>query len=277
MNKELLYYLSKKPELYAPSTSKFWDDEHISIGMLEAHLAPDLEAATRRQEFVQRSAAWIASIADPKKRPKLLDLGCGPGIYGEFFAMAGFQVTGVDLSGRSIQYAIDHAAKNQLDITYHCQNYLTIDYDQEFDIITLIYCDFGVLSYEDRILLLSKIHRALKPGGIFLFDAWTPWQYAQEKETSSFSYNYGGFWSPKPYVCLSSFYRYDVFHTILDQYVIVEEDNLQCYNIWNHCFTSEEIQQDLSKVGFHYFEYFENVAGDPISDESKTICAIAVK
>ena len=30
-----------KPELYAPSTGKFWDDEHISKGMLEAHLNPN--------------------------------------------------------------------------------------------------------------------------------------------------------------------------------------------------------------------------------------------
>jgi hypothetical protein len=36
-NKQLLQYLSKKPTLYAPSSSKFWDDEYISKGMLEAH------------------------------------------------------------------------------------------------------------------------------------------------------------------------------------------------------------------------------------------------
>ena len=35
-----------KPELYAPSTGNFWDDKHISKGMLEAHLDPDINAAT---------------------------------------------------------------------------------------------------------------------------------------------------------------------------------------------------------------------------------------
>ena len=29
-----------KPELYAPSSSAFWDDPHISEGMLSAHLEP---------------------------------------------------------------------------------------------------------------------------------------------------------------------------------------------------------------------------------------------
>jgi hypothetical protein len=36
-----------KPELYAPSTSNFWNDEHISKGMLEAHLNPSWDAASR--------------------------------------------------------------------------------------------------------------------------------------------------------------------------------------------------------------------------------------
>ena len=40
MFNELKKY-SIKPELYAPSTDKFWDDEHISKGMLEAHLNPN--------------------------------------------------------------------------------------------------------------------------------------------------------------------------------------------------------------------------------------------
>ena len=35
-----------KPPLYSQSTNKFWDDEHISKGMLEAHLNPNWDAAT---------------------------------------------------------------------------------------------------------------------------------------------------------------------------------------------------------------------------------------
>ncbi|MGE5494383.1 MAG: methyltransferase domain-containing protein [Burkholderiales bacterium] len=40
----------------------------------------------------------MAKTAHPVKRPRLLDLGCGPGIYAELFAKKGFCVTGVDFS-----------------------------------------------------------------------------------------------------------------------------------------------------------------------------------
>ena len=72
-----------KPELYTPSTCPFWDEEHISKGMLEAHLNPELNAATRKHDFVDKSVNWIASIAPPVQFKNLLDLGCGPGIYAE--------------------------------------------------------------------------------------------------------------------------------------------------------------------------------------------------
>ena len=34
----------------------------------------------------------------------------------------------------------------------------------------MIFTDFGVLLPDDRAELLSNIHRALKPGGCFIFD-----------------------------------------------------------------------------------------------------------
>ena len=46
---QLRAYL-QKPRLYAPSTGEFWNDPHISKGMLEAHLNPQVDAATRKHE-----------------------------------------------------------------------------------------------------------------------------------------------------------------------------------------------------------------------------------
>ncbi|WP_411681994.1 hypothetical protein [Clostridium thailandense] len=46
MLNELFKYL-KKPELYAESSKEFWNDEHISKKLLEAHLDPNFEGASR--------------------------------------------------------------------------------------------------------------------------------------------------------------------------------------------------------------------------------------
>ena len=168
MNNKIIDFLKSQPMLYAESDDAFWDDEHISKYMLAAHLNPDCDNASRKQEGILNSVNWITELSGGPTKKKLLDLGCGPGIYAELLAEKGFQVTGIDFSQRSVNYAIDSSKEKNLDITYHYQNYLDIDYEEEFDVVILIYCDFGVLSPENRSVLLRKIHQALKPGGILI-------------------------------------------------------------------------------------------------------------
>lgn len=66
-----------------------WEDEYISKNMLKAHLDENYDSATRKLEFVRRSVDWISETLPPSDYPALLDLGCGPGIYGEFFSKKG--------------------------------------------------------------------------------------------------------------------------------------------------------------------------------------------
>ena len=277
MFEELLKYVSRRPDAYEPGETAFWNDAHISKGMLKTHLNLDEDLATRRLDFVRRSAGWIAQTADPAKRPSLLDLGCGPGIYAGLFYAQGFSVTGVDISPRSIAYARERAAAEGMDIEYRCQDYLDIDDTDAFDVATLIYCDFGVLSPENREKLLKKIFCALKPGGLFIVDVCTMKQYEGREETAEWSYSGGGLWSASPYACLYSFHRYDDCRTFADRYVIVEADRVRCFHIWNHGFTVQELEADLRAAGFSAVSFFMNVAGEPWTEESKTLCAVAQK
>lgn len=188
MIRQLSAFLTK-PQIYASSTGEFWNDAHISKGMLAAHLNPQEDAATRRHEFLDRSVRWISKIAPPSQYKYLLDLGCGPGLYAQRFHEAGYSVIGVDFSRRSIAYAKEQAIQQNSAIEYRYQNYLTIDYKNQFDVVTLIYCDYAVLPVADRLLLLNKIYKALRQNGKFIVDVFTPkmrkneshtWQYCEE-------------------------------------------------------------------------------------------------
>jgi SAM-dependent methyltransferase len=277
MYQKLFNYLKNRPTLYAPSTSKFWDDEHISKGMLEAHLNPDIDPASRNHAFIDRSVEWISKITYSSEYRKILDLGCGPGINAERFAKSSCQVTGIDFSKRSIQYAIASARRQELDIEYRYQDYLSIAYDQEFDVATLIYCDFGVLSGGDRAELLRLVNRSLKPGGTFVFDVFNPNQYKGIEEYRRFSYSEGGFWCEEPYTVLESLYRYDESNTFLRQYLVLSEDETRCYNIWEHTFTTDELLRDLTEAGFGQVIFYGDVAGADYHAEGNIICAVAHK
>ena len=268
----------RRPIPYEESTSAFWNDGHISKGMLEAHINPNLDSATRSHAFVESSVRWIADMLPPARYNKLLDLGCGPGIYAELFHEAGYRVTGVDLSMRSIEYARDSATRKSMNIDYTCGNYLDMGYRETFDLITLIYCDFGVLSDADRKTLLQKAFCALKPGGSLLFDVFTEKKYRDKPEFRDWSSAESGFWSGKPHLCLHTFYRYDDTATFLDRYIVATEDSVNCYNVWEHVFTPDELRRDLTDAGFNpHIDLHGDVTGAPYIPEGETICVVATR
>jgi len=270
-----LFRLLLPPPLYAPGPEPFWDDEYISGRMLEAHLDPGSDGASRNHEFIRRSAEWIAALTEAPEGKKLLDLGCGPGLYTGIFREKGFSVWGLDLSRRSIDYAERNTAP---DIVYQCGNYLTLPFPEEVDLATMIYCDFGVLPPEDRKSLLRKVHAALAEGGMFVFDVFTPDQYAETTENESVEYAaHGGFWSPSPYFCITQRRSYEEYTTFLRQIAVLTEESCRAYHIWEHVFTPDELRTELEEAGFSAVRFHGDVAGATWTGRGKTLAAVAVK
>ena len=279
--KEILMKLVKKPALETVNKNSvyqaLWNDEHISKGMLEAHLSPTWDAASRNHKFIEQSIHWIATIAPPRQYSKLLDLGCGPGLYAEGFAKVGYLVTGVDFSKRSIDYATHQTKLNKSNIQYHYQNYLTMDYLEEFDVITLIYCDYAPLSKSDRMTLLKKVYQALKPNGVFIFDVFTSKMRKEEIQTWQY-HKEGGFFFEKPHLLLEATYQYDnPDKTELHQHIVVTENEVKCYVGQNHYFTKKELLSETQPIGFSKYEFYGDVAGANYSRDGETICGVFTK
>ena len=280
MNTKLLALLSK-PKLDTYTTSSLyhalWDNEHISKGMLESHLNPDENGATGTHKFVEQSVQWISNIAPLPRYRRLLDLGCGPGIYAEHFTKKGYSVTGIDYSKRSINYAIDQSTQTGSGIEYIYQNYLTIDYEGQFDVITIINKDYPVLSLSDRNILLGKVYQALAPGGKFVFDVFTQKVRSDEKCIWGI-YDNGGFFNEEPYLLLEAIHQYtDDDQTQLHQYVVVTANDIACYICPNHYFSLESIRSEVMAFGFKAFEFYGNVAGADYSEQGEIICVVLTK
>lgn len=265
-----------RPPLYAPSDGEFWADPHISKGMLAAHLNPDLDAASRTGEFIARSAGWIASQLPVGDYPRMVDLGCGPGLYASLFSKEGYRVTGIDLSPRSLRWAREQAEKEGLSIDYIEGSYLQGELPP-CDAALLIYCDYGALSPVDRRVLLKKVYGALRPGGVLLLDVFTPLRHVGKEESHSFEYlSAGGFWSPQPHLWLHSFFPYGD-GVVLRRTVVVTESGLRRYHIWDQDFTPESFTAELTDGGFSSVTLFGDAAGAPLSSDSPTLCALVVK
>ena len=270
--------LSRKPRIFAKSTAPFWDDKHISKSMLELHLAPNVSAASRKHSFIDRSVKWLVKEAKLRAGSKVLDLGCGPGMYCARLADRGIQVTGIDISKRSLDYARREAKRQGHNIRYKRASYMSVQYGKAFDLAILIYRDLSVLSNKDRDTVLKKTYAALKPRGCFVFDVSSKQRYALAAETNQSSCEESGFWRPKRHRILTNVYKYPEQKTILTQCVVASGNNdIDCYRIWDHCYIKKEVVAMLAKVGFRTIGTFGDVAGKKLSKQSKTIAVIAQK
>ena len=263
---DTLFHLLRKPALWQRSTEPFWDDEHISKGMLEAHLNPDWDAASRPHSLIDRSVEWLSSVIPAGS--KVLDIGCGPGLYTKRLSDRGYDVTGMDYSKRSIAYAKSQDAKTE----YIFQNYLELDYNAVFDAVTLIYCDYPALIPDERKILLGKVYKALKPGGLFILDVNTDKYFAKKSNKTSWTLcENGGYWNTEPYICLESTYLYENNTVAVDQYVVITNSGIKEYLNWFTEYSIEKLRDETSPFGFKVKNVFDDVWGSPHTGEAETL------
>lgn len=265
MNFKKLTEISKKPALYEPGDDMMWTDPYVSKQLLKIHLDPELDSATRKPESIRRTLSFIKGYCK-NSGMHILDLGCGPGLYTEKLAKDGHHVTGMDISENSIEYARSRARKNNLQIEYICQNYLELDVLNRYDLVIMIFTDFGVLLPGDREALLSKIYNALIPGGIFIFDVLNDKNLDDKfPEEQAWTVKEGGFWRKDKYLELINGFHYPENHVYLMQHSIMDEkDNLIRYRFWTHYFNPVTFVPELSDYGFENIECFENIL--PLGD-----------
>lgn len=270
--------LQQKPAPFTPGQPLFWDDPHISSQMLEFHLNPNVEAASRKPETIDRSVEWLIKILGLRIGASLLDLGCGPGLYASRFARAGFRVTGVDYSRRSIDYAIRYANANQLDIVYRYENYLDLKDENQYDAVFLIYGDFCPLNPEQRKTLLQNIQRALKPNGKFVLDVSTREHRRIHGNKNRWYAAESGFWKPGPHLVLEEGFDYPEESIWLDQYTVLEADGrTTVYRNWFQDYTPESITQELSQAGFLVETLYRDLTGEPYTSDTEWIGVITHK
>lgn len=56
----------QKPEPFTTGEELFWDDPHISKGMLEAHLNPTIDAASRRPVTIENTVKNLCETMNLK-------------------------------------------------------------------------------------------------------------------------------------------------------------------------------------------------------------------
>lgn len=269
--------INERPDVYARYTApQLWDSPDISEMMLRFHLDGSVDLASRRSEFIVASLGWIGRTFGLGPRSSVVDLGCGPGLYAHELARTGADVTGIDFSARSIDYARDRAREDGLDIDYVYADYLSWQPGTRFDLALMIMCDFCALSPSQRSQLLARAHDLLEPGGAFLFDVYSLAYYATWEEQAAYGPGLmDGFWSARPYYGFLNTYRYDEARVVLEKYTIVEQDRVSEYFNWFQHYDAASLRAEIEAAGLAVEAFVGDVAGEPFDEAGPEFAVIA--
>ncbi|GAB6026686.1 Hexaprenyldihydroxybenzoate methyltransferase, mitochondrial [Chamberlinius hualienensis] len=154
--------IKKRIEFYTKAKNDWWNTE----GQYKAlHTLNPL-----RVEFICTQLKKIEMAVDgssPLKNLKILDVGCGGGIFSESLALLGADVTGIDPADELIEVAKNHSISESLrgsKLTYMISTVedhaLTLS--DRYDVVTVFFIIEHVLNQKTFVKNCLKV---LKPGG----------------------------------------------------------------------------------------------------------------
>jgi len=260
------------------TASDLWTDEYTSEQMLAYHLNEDVDLSSRNADFINRSVEWIVSNFAAVSGTRIADFGCGPGLYTTRLAQRNADVTGVDFSKRSIQYAQETASRERLSIRYVNQNYLEFETDDSFQLVLMIMCDFCALSPSQRKTMLNKFYTILEPGGSVLLDVYSMAAFDQREEAFTCEANLlDGFWSPSKYYGFLNTFKYEEEAVVLDKYTLVEALRTRTVYNWLQYFSPEMLEKEFTECGFAVEKLYSDVAGSVFDAENGEFAIVAKK
>jgi len=276
---EELEKINTRPEPFEYYTAEeLWTDEHTSEQMLAYHLNKDVDLSSRKAGFIDSSVEWIASHFNVNAETKITDFGCGPGLYTTRLAQRQADVTGIDFSKRSIQYAKETAKRDELSIKYISQNYMEFETDDRFNLIIMIMCDFCALSPAQRNKMLCKFHSILAPGGSVLLDVYSLAAFDQREEKANYEANQlSGFWSPNKYYGFLNTLKYDKEKVVLDKYTLIEAARTRTVYNWLQYFSPDALKREFVESGLKVEKLYSDVKGTPFKTDAAEIAIVAKK
>lgn len=251
------------PSAWAEGEKIPWDEPRFSRRMLQEHLSQNHDWASRRYSIIDRHTKWIFQYLLNKQSAKVLDLGCGPGLYTSRLAAMGCECKGIDFSPAAIEYAIAQTENIQIKPDYVLDDIKTAEYGRGFDLIMLLFGEFNVFSPEDAIKILEKSFDALKPGGILLIEPST-FEYVKTVGMKGLFWSGGvsGLFSDSPHLVLKETFWLEKQHVAVERVFIIDAGTAEV----TRCSTSiqayklNDLKAILLQAGFQDIKKYDTLA-----------------
>ncbi len=257
-----------------------WNEPGFSGRMLAEHLSQEHDWASRRGEIIDEHVDWIHTDWLKETPTRILDLGCGPGLYSSRLCKLGHECVGIDYSPASIEYAQKAAKTEDLACTYKCEDIRATEYGQGYGLAMMVYGEFNVFRPEKIELILKKMFSALAENGILLLE---PHTYDAVKKIGTTGPSWftaeSGLFSDQPHVCLSENFWNEDTKTAIRRWYICDSitDAIIRYSATYQAYTDAEYRALLEKANFHSIQFYPSLSTSTPESTNSLMAITALK
>jgi SAM-dependent methyltransferase len=278
MNLLNLIQRTAKPKPWSEGDNIPWNDPGFSQRMLDEHLTQEHDAASRRFEKIDQHVDWIHNQILEGKPGKILDLGCGPGLYISRLARLGYICVGIDYSPASIAFAQETAREEDLSCTYIQADLRQADYEVGFDAVMLIFGEFNVFEPRDASLILKKAYQALEPDGWLILEPHTNEAIEKiGKQSPSWYSSPQGLFSERPHLVLQENFWDEETKTATIRYFVLDANRTDVVRFAQsfQAYQQSDYQNILADCGFAEINFYPALTGtlDPTQECLQAIVA----
>lgn len=252
------------PKPWAEGEKIPWDEPEFSRRMLEEHLSQAHDAASRRFWVIDRHVAWIHEALLAAQPARVLDLGCGPGLYTSRLAALGHTCVGIDFGPASIAYAREQAEAAGLSCNYQLEDVRRASYGRGYELVMFLFGEINVFRRSDAAAIVQKASAALAPGGLLLLEPHTyetvqrlgqspPGWYSSER----------GLWSARPHLCLQENFWDENRAVTTERYYVVDAETGE---VTRHAssmqaYSDQGYRDLLREAGFEQVRFYPSLTG----------------
>lgn len=240
----------KTSDLWSGKYKIPWDEPGFSQRMLQEHLSQSHDMASRKLETIDAQVAWVHEHVCQDRPCRILDLGCGPGLYLQRFVALGHRCRGIDFGPASVEYARTHLPA-ECEVTL--DDVREADFGEGFNVVAMIFGEINVFSPEECTAILRKACQALLSGGVLLIEAHTVEVVKGSGEAANSWYKSpSGLFSERPHFCLQESQWFEDQSVALQQFHIIDEASgkIETYRNTVKAWSEKELQELFAKAGF---------------------------
>ncbi|MCG8589863.1 MAG: methyltransferase domain-containing protein [Proteobacteria bacterium] len=241
-----------------------WDDPAFSARMLREHLSQEHDRASRRAAIIDEQVAWIHGTLLGGREQRILDLGCGPGLYSSRLARLGHRCVGLDFSPASIEYARDVASREHLACDYALADLQQASLGGPHEAALLL---FGELNTFPRLVarhLLRRLRAALAPGARVVLEVQSEAAVrSRGAEPATWSTPTSSVFSDRPHLLLRECSWHEAEAACVERYFVVAEgsDEPTILASTTQAYSAEAYRELLSESGLVERERYPCLTG----------------